>query len=220
LGAGDAAAAIEADKATDTSAAAIVRTIARTPNSHASAELITGGSTGRRESRARDAKIWQERLMLDKFDFALLNAAQRDSSQTAQQLAEQVPLSPSAIARRLRRLRAEGWIERTISLLSPRLHARRLRAVVLIQLSEHADLAGKAGLHKRILAAEQAQFCYEITGTFDLLALFECDGMDEFNRVAEATLSADATVRRYETSFVKRDMKFAPFVKLGPMDVA
>ena len=157
--------------------------------------------------------------MLDQFDFALLNAAQRDSSQTADELAKQVPLSPSSIARRLRRLRKEGWIHRTIALLSPRLHARRLRAVVLIQLSEHADLTGKAALQERIIAAPQVQFCYEITGAFDLLALFECENMDEFNRLADATLSAESTVRRYEASFVKRDIKFEPFVKLGRSDV-
>ena len=58
--------------------------------------------------------------MLDRFDLALLNAAQADDSRTADSLAEEVPLSPSAIARRLRRLRSEGWIERTIALLSPR----------------------------------------------------------------------------------------------------
>jgi DNA-binding Lrp family transcriptional regulator len=157
--------------------------------------------------------------MLDQFDFALLNAAQRDSAQTAEELAAQVPLSPSAIARRLRRLRAEGWIQRTIALLSPRLHARRLRAIVFIQLREHANLAGKAALQDRILAAPQVQFCYEITGPFDLFALFECQGMDEFNRLADAILSAEATVRRYETSFVKRDIKFEPFVELGRSDV-
>ena len=145
-------------------------------------------------------------------------AAQRDGAQTADQLARQVPLSPSAIARRLRRLRAEGWLHRTIALLSPRLQARRLRAIVLIQLSEHANLAGKEALQDRMIAAPQVQFCYEITGAFDLIALFDCENMDEFNRVAEKTLSAEATVRRYETSFVKRNIKFEPFVKLGASD--
>ena len=51
--------------------------------------------------------------MLDRFDIALLNLVQRDDAQTAEGLAEKVPLSPSAIARRLRRLRAEGIIART-----------------------------------------------------------------------------------------------------------
>ena len=46
--------------------------------------------------------------MLDRFDISLLNLIQRDDGQTADALAEKVALSPSAIARRLRRLRSEG----------------------------------------------------------------------------------------------------------------
>ena len=42
---------------------------------------------------------------MDRFDRLLLNLLQRDAGRTAESLAEDVPLSPSAIARRLRRLR-------------------------------------------------------------------------------------------------------------------
>jgi DNA-binding Lrp family transcriptional regulator len=168
-----------------------------------------------RNLRARRAKFWHLRGMLDRFDIALLNAAQRDDSKTAHELAAQVPLSPSAVARRLRRLRRDGWISRTIALLSPRLVESRLRAVVLLQLSEHADGQGKAALLKRILDAPQIQFCYELAGAIDLLLLFDCSNMSEFNELAEAVLVADPTVRRYETSFIKREVKFAPFVQLS-----
>ncbi len=157
--------------------------------------------------------------MLDRFDLALLDAAQRDDSKTANDLSAQVPLSPSAIARRLRRLRRDGWISRTIALLSSRLVENRLRAVVLLQLGEHADRQGIAALHKRILEAPQIQFCYELAGTYDLVLLFSCASMSEFNDVAENVLVADATVRRYETSFVKREMKFEPFVTLSQGDI-
>ena len=153
--------------------------------------------------------------MLDRFDLALLDIVQQDGSCTADQLAEQVPLSPSAIARRLRRLRSEGWIERTIALLSRRLTERRLRAIVAVQLSEHADQRGKSALLKRINEAPQVQFCYELAGTHDLLLLFDCADMAEFNAVAEDVLVSDSTVRRYETSFIKREVKFAPFVRLS-----
>ena len=157
--------------------------------------------------------------MLDRFDLALLNLVQRDDSRTADQLAAEVPLSPSAIARRLRRLRADGWINRTIALVSQRLTGRRLRALVLVQLREHADQAGKSALLKRIGAAPQVQFCYELAGAHDLLLLFDCSAMAEFNQVAEAVLVADPTVRRYETSFVKRELKFEPFVELSARDL-
>lgn len=153
--------------------------------------------------------------MLDRFDADILNAVQKDDSQTAESLARQVALSPSAIARRLRRLRAGGWIDRTIAFLAPRLTERRLRAVVTLQLSEHADQAGKRALETRIAATEQIQFAYELAGAFDLVLLFDCLDMAEFNRIAEDVLVADSTVRRYETYFVKRGIKFAPFVRVS-----
>lgn len=154
------------------------------------------------------------RTMADSFDLALLNIVQKNDALTAEELAEQVPLSPSAIARRLRRLRQDGWIRGTIALVSGRLTERRLRALVLLQLSEHADQRGKSGLLKRIEQAPQIQFCYELAGVSDLVLFFDCADMAEFNEVAEEVLVADATVRRYETSFVKREIKFAPFVEL------
>jgi Lrp/AsnC family transcriptional regulator, leucine-responsive regulatory protein len=152
--------------------------------------------------------------MLDRFDLALLNLVQADDSQTADQLATRVALSPSAIARRLRRLRADGWIARTIALLSDRLTGQRLRALISIELAEHADLKGKSALEARLRATPQVQFCYETTGESDLLILSDCANMAEFNTLCDSVLTADPTVRRYETSFVKREVKFAPFVEL------
>ena len=152
--------------------------------------------------------------MLDRFDLQLLDLLQRDDSRTADELATRVALSPSAISRRLRRLRGEGWIDRTIALLSPRLTERRLRAIVYIELAEHADLKGKTALEERLRAAAEVQFCYETTGDCDLLALIDCASMSDFNAFCDEVLTADPTVRRYETSFVKREVKFAPFVQL------
>ena len=77
------------------------------------------------------------------------------------------------------------------------------------------DLKGKAALLQRLARANEVQFCYEITGPNDLLALIDCDSMHAFNAVADRILSADPIVRRYETHFVKREVKFAPFVELS-----
>ena len=80
---------------------------------------------------------------------------------------------------------------------------------------EHADQRGKITLLERIRAAAQVQLCYELASAYDLLLLFDCATMAEFNEVAERVLVSDSTVRRYETSFVKREAKFAPFIKLS-----
>ncbi len=153
--------------------------------------------------------------MLDRFDVQLLNLIQRDDSRTADSLATDVPLSPSAIARRLRRLRAEAWVKGTIALISEKLSEQRLRALIFIELAEHADLKGKAALEARLRSVDQVQFCFETTGASDMLALFDCATMAEFNTLCDKVLVADPTVRRYETSFVKRQIKFAPFIELN-----
>jgi Lrp/AsnC family leucine-responsive transcriptional regulator len=154
-------------------------------------------------------------IMLDRFDRQLLDLIQRDDSRTADSLAAEVSLSPSAIARRLRRLRSDGWIARTIALIAPRLTQNRLRAIVLVQLSEHADRAGKAALERRLLATDEVQFVYEIAGPNDFIAMLDCASMAEFNATADDLLASSPTVRRYETHFVKREVKFAPFVELS-----
>lgn len=152
--------------------------------------------------------------MLDRLDLALLNAVQVDDSRTAEQLARTVPLSPSAIARRLRRLRARGYISKTIALVGEQLTGARLRAILFIELSEHADRAGNAALQQRLRSARQVQFCYMTSGPHDMLVMIDCADMAEFNALCDRLLAADSTVRRYETSFVKREVKFAPFVQL------
>ena len=108
--------------------------------------------------------------MLDPFDAALLNEVQRDDSLTADTLAERVPLSPSAIARRLRRLRADGSIGRTIALLGPRLLGDRLRALVAAQpdqtLAELRDaLHSSASLSSVWRAVDRLQLTVKKNGT-------------------------------------------------------
>lgn len=153
--------------------------------------------------------------MLDAFDRALLNEVQRDDSRTADQLAAFVPLSPSALARRLRRLRSNGIIRRTIALLAPRFAERRLRALVFIVLSEHADLQGKEALEVRLNAEPAVQFCYDVTGAIDMVALIDCANMAEFTALTDGLLVPDPTVRRYEAHFIRREVKFEPFVRLA-----
>jgi DNA-binding Lrp family transcriptional regulator len=155
--------------------------------------------------------------MLDEFDLQLLNIVQRDDARTADSIAEEVPLSPSAISRRLRRLRTEGWIHRSVALLSPELTDGRLQALVFIQLDRRTSHEGKLAVEEKLLLSEYIQFCCEISGPHDLLVLFDCKSMAHFMAEGEGLIAADPAVAYYETYFIKRRVKFAPFIDLlGP----
>jgi Lrp/AsnC family leucine-responsive transcriptional regulator len=158
--------------------------------------------------------------MFDSFDLKLLNALQENADQTAEQLADLVALSPSAIARRLRRLREVGAIDRTVALLAPKLADKRLRALVSLQLQEHAPAAGLTELKARIELLDEVQLCLEVSGTDDMVLLVACRDMAEFNAFADAELAASPVVRRYETSFVKKEVKYRPMIRLDERDAS
>ncbi len=156
--------------------------------------------------------------MFDNFDLKLLNLVQEDADRTAEQLAELVALSPSAIARRLRRLRENGAIARTVSIVRGELAEKRLRALIRLQLEDHAEQAGLAALRARLQALDEVQSCFEVSGTDDLVLLVACRDMAAFNAFADAQLAADPVVRRYETSFVKKEIKNRPMIRLDERD--
>jgi Lrp/AsnC family leucine-responsive transcriptional regulator len=156
--------------------------------------------------------------MFDNFDLKLLNAMQEDAARTAEQLAEIVALSPSAIARRLRRLREEGFIARTVALLPAEMADRRLRAMVSIQLHDHAPAGGLAELKQRMQSQDQVQLCLEVSGSTDMVLLVACRDMAEFNAFADAELGSSPVVQRYETSFVKKEVKNRPMIRLDERD--
>ena len=156
--------------------------------------------------------------MFDSFDLSLLNAMQENADRTAEDLAEIVALSPSAIARRLRRLRETGAIAATISLLPAAVVDRRLRALISIQLHDHAPAGGLAELRQRLHSLDEVQLCLEVSGSDDMVLLVACRDMSEFNAFADAELGSSPVVRRYETSFVKKEIKNRPFVRLDERD--
>jgi len=156
--------------------------------------------------------------MFDSFDLKLLNALQENADRTAEELAEIVALSPSAIARRIRRLRESGAIARTIALVSAEIVDRRLRAIVRLQLHEHEQAAHFNEFRNRLKARDEVQLCLEVSGSDDMLLLVACRDMAEFNAFADAELAAGPMVRRYETSFVKKEIKNQPMVRLDERD--
>ena len=157
---------------------------------------------------------------LDRFDIQLLNLLQADNLATGEALAREVALSPSAIARRIRGYRDEGLIAANVALLAPGLSADRLRAIVQVQVHEHAEEKGIAALRARLAEAREVQLLLNIAGAVDLLVLVVTRDMRAFNAFADRNFAEDPAVRRYETSFVRAEIKNRPAVWLDERDAA
>jgi len=143
----------------------------------------------------------------DSLDIRLLALLQGNALLTADELARELPLSPSAIARRIRRLRETGVIVADVAVVSDSV-GPFLSALVHIQLDRHA-LAAVEALRRRLTASPHVQLYMEIAGAFDVVLLVTVADMDAFNAFADAELAGDPVVRRYETSFVKKKRKLS-----------
>lgn len=144
---------------------------------------------------------------LDRYDRELLHWLQRDALRTADDLARDVALSPSAITRRVRRMREDGTIVADVSIVSDQV-GPFLSALVDIQLDRHA-LPHIEALLRRLDAVPEVQAILEVTGTFDLTLMVVVADMADYNRFADAMLAGDPVVRRYETRFVKKRRKWS-----------
>lgn len=148
-------------------------------------------------------------LKLDAFDLKLLELVQRDNLQPVEALSELVHLSPSAVARRLRRLREGGAIEADVAVLAPWVGVPQILALISIQLERHARSEDLEMLRRHLVEAPEVKMAAEVSGMHDVVALVSVDSMSAFNEFTDRMLhSNDTIVRRYETSFVKREWKF------------
>jgi Lrp/AsnC family leucine-responsive transcriptional regulator len=145
-------------------------------------------------------------LELDRYDLALLSLLQEDALHTAEDLAREVALSPSAIARRIRRMRCDGTIAADCAVVTEKV-GPFLSALVDVQLDRHS-LPEVEGLLRRLVARPEIQAVLEVAGPFDLVLVVAVRDMDAYNAFADETLAADPAVRRYESRFVKKRRKF------------
>jgi Lrp/AsnC family leucine-responsive transcriptional regulator len=138
-------------------------------------------------------------MELDRFDRQLLNLVQVDSGQTAERLAEQVELSPSAIQRRLRRLRDEGVIVRDCAIVDPAVVGRPDFFIVALEVErERADLL--AQLRKWLAAEAHIQQVFYVTGEADFILVVTCPDTEAYDALMSRMVRENPNVRRFTTN--------------------
>lgn len=138
-------------------------------------------------------------MELDRFDRLLLNLVQEDSGQTAERLAEQVELSPSAIQRRLRRMREQGVIVRDTAVVDPASVGRPTFFVVSLQVeSERPELL--AQLRKWLAAHEQIQQVFYVTGEADFILVITAPDTASYDALMSRIVAENPNVKRFVTN--------------------
>ena len=138
-------------------------------------------------------------MTLDSFDRRLLQLVQRNASQTAEELAAVVPLSPSAIQRRLRRLREQQVILHDIAVVDPKKVGRPTFFIVALQVErERPELLVSL---KRWLGEEiNIQQVFYVTGEADFILVVTATDTDSYDALMARLVGENPNVRRFTTN--------------------
>ena len=144
---------------------------------------------------------------LDEFDLKLLDAVQQDCRLTADQLAERISLSPSAVQRRLRRLREHKIIQAEVAIVSPDALGRSLTAIVEVTLDTDRPKVVEE-FQKAIQSAPEVMRGYYVTGSADFILIVTAKDIQDYETFAHRFLSKKPHVKYFRTSVVMRRVKW------------
>lgn len=142
----------------------------------------------------------------DEFDLALLRLLQQNNKLTADELANQVGLSPSAVQRRLKRLRDEKVIEADVSIISPAVAGIGITCIVDVIL-ERGDSSALESFKASMLQHYEVMQCYYVTGTYDFVLIVNARDMQHYETFTKTGLMDNPNVKHFYTHVVMDKVK-------------
>lgn len=152
-----------------------------------------------------DEQIRQPATPLDRFDRAILDLLQEDSSQPHRAIAEQVHLSTSSVRRRIEAMKADGTILREVALVDPARYG--LAFLTFVSFGEESPAAYDA-FREQMRADAAVSQCHSVSGDHDFVLMVHAVSPAAYEQWGEGALMANPAIRRYSTSVVWSSPKF------------
>jgi DNA-binding Lrp family transcriptional regulator len=160
-----------------------------------------------------------QNIIIDDVDQQLLYRLQQDASQSNQDLARQVGISPPTCLRRIRRLRSAGLIERQVAILNPAPLAEEfgegLHAILEVTLDRQSAQDLDA-FEARAVADTEVSQCWRVSAGPDFVLVVLVGDMGGYQQLVDRLLGVQANVRNVKTFFAVRRAKCNPAVWLPP----
>lgn len=135
---------------------------------------------------------------IDEFDKKILDIVQRDNHTPVREIAERISLSLPAVAKRLQRLKASGYITHNKSILSPSLLGINNTIIVNVSVENEA-VEELDEIRDRFLKCPQIQHCFYVTGDIDFVLILAVKDMQEYERLTRELFFEGGNVRRFRT---------------------
>ena len=142
---------------------------------------------------------------LDKLDKLILSKLQANGRATFDQIAEMANLSPSAVLRRVKRLEADGVIDRYVALLKPEALGLSLMAHIHVRLeksTENHQRSPRDLFRSSVQTWPEVVECDALSGEMDYFLRVMVQDMSAYSQFVMETLLKHPSVQDCRTSFV------------------
>lgn len=143
---------------------------------------------------------------IDTYDAAILRALAQDGRMTINDLSDRVGLSPSPVARRLRRLEDSGIIAGYAAVIDEAALGYAVSVFVSVKLDRQVDDA-LARFEAAIADFPEVVDCWLMTGNRDYLLRIVTTGLSQFERLLVGKLTKVPGVASIESSIPLRRVK-------------
>jgi len=140
-------------------------------------------------------------VQIDQIDARMLALLQKNNRLTFDEIGNSVGLSPTAVQRRLKKLRENGIIESDVSIVSPKAVGRPIAMVVAVTLErERADIVDR--FKQAIRSAPQIMSGYYVTGEADFVLVITAKDMDDYDNFTRRFFYDNPDIKAFKTSVV------------------
>lgn len=144
-------------------------------------------------------------IRLDDHDRRILALVQRNNQRSYDELGEELALSPSAVRRRLKRLRDEGVIVADVSLVDS--GKSRVTVITSIRFVNESHAAYQAFKERMSKAKEVAQV-YTVSGEADFVVIGHFSNMPGYEEWIDRHILSDDNIQRCDTNIVFSRVKY------------
>lgn len=145
-------------------------------------------------------------MKLDRTDARILSALQADGRLSVVNLAQNIGLSPTPCARRIRQLEQSGVIEGYAAIVNPARLGLNVQAFIQVKLQQHADEIVTA-FERELAKLEEVIACFATTGESDFLVYVAVPDLETLSSVVLKKLLKIPGVRDLHSSIVLETIK-------------
>ena len=142
---------------------------------------------------------------MDKLDKVILDLLQKDSELTIQEIAKSVYLSTTPCWKRIKRLKEQGFIQKTVAILDPKMTELNTIVFVFVTIENHDK--EKLNLFSRVVSMmPDIVECHRLSGSIDYILkviVKDIEGYDLFYK----RLINKASFLKVTSNFVIEKMK-------------